>query len=138
MPSYRERIEGGLVGLLVGDALGVPYEFHAPGEIPPAEAIEFEPPPGFRRAHAGVPPGTWSDDGAQALGLLASLQEHGRLDPEDLGRRLRAWYEHGEFAVDGRVFDVGIQTGRALRALRAGVRRRRPGRTRSATTATAP
>ena len=28
MPSHQERIEGGLVGLLVGDALGVPYEFH--------------------------------------------------------------------------------------------------------------
>ncbi|HEX8200746.1 MAG TPA: ADP-ribosylglycohydrolase family protein [Isosphaeraceae bacterium] len=121
MPSRQDRIEGGLVGLLVGDALGVPYEFHAPGEIPPLEAIEFDPPPGFRRAHASVPPGTWSDDGAQALCLLASLRECGRLDPEDLGRRLLAWYDDGYLAVDGRVFDVGIQTGRALRALRSGV-----------------
>jgi hypothetical protein len=27
MPTRAERIEGGLIGLLVGDALGVPYEF---------------------------------------------------------------------------------------------------------------
>jgi len=121
LPTRRERIEGGLIGLLVGDALGVPYEFHAPGAIPRASAIEFEPPAGFRRAHGGTPPGTWSDDGAQALALLASLLACGRLDPEDLGRRLLGWYDRGELAVDARVYDCGIQTSLALRALRDGV-----------------
>jgi ADP-ribosylglycohydrolase len=120
MPTRAERIEGGLIGLLVGDALGVPYEFHRPDEIPAEGAIEYEPPPGYARAHTGVPPGTWSDDGAQALCLLDSLLAYGRLDPEDLGRRLLRWYDDGYLAVDGMVFDVGIQTGRALRALRAG------------------
>ena len=62
-----EWVEAGLIGLLVGDALGVPYEFHRPDGLPPRDRIEMDPPPGFRRAHAGVPPGTWSDDGAQAL-----------------------------------------------------------------------
>jgi ADP-ribosylglycohydrolase len=118
--SLRERIEGGLIGLLVGDALGVPYEFHQPQDIPPLDAIEFAPPPGFRRAHAGVPPGTWSDDGAQALALLASLLDRGRFDADDFGRRLVDWYERGALAVDGHVFDVGIQTAQAIRALMAG------------------
>src|SRR5262245_9822014 len=118
--QQRERIEGGLLGLLVGDALGVPYEFHPPQETPPPEQIEFVPPPGFRRAHAGVPPGTWSDDGAQALALLASLLERGRFDADDFGRRLVAWYERGELAVDGKVFDVGIQTAQAIRAILGG------------------
>jgi ADP-ribosylglycohydrolase len=120
MPSLRERLLGGLYGLLAGDALGVPYEFHPPDELPVAAAIELTPPAGFRRAHAGVPPGTWSDDGAQALVLLESLLRLGRLDLDDLGRGLLAWYERGFMAVDAVVFDVGIQTGQALRALRAG------------------
>jgi ADP-ribosyl-[dinitrogen reductase] hydrolase len=34
MLTLRERIEGGIYGLLVGDALGVPYEFHPKNEIP--------------------------------------------------------------------------------------------------------
>lgn len=118
MPSLRERIEGGLVGLLVGDALGVPYEFHRAESLP--RVIEMTPPPDFRRSHGRVPPGTWSDDGAQALCLLASLLAHGRLDPDDLGRRFLNWHEHGYLAVDGIVFDVGNQTSAALRALRAG------------------
>jgi ADP-ribosylglycohydrolase len=119
--TSADRIAGGIWGLLVGDALGVPYEFHPADEIPPADQIEMEPPEGFLRAHAGTPPGTWSDDGAHALCLLASLLYVGRLDPEDLARRLTNWYEHGYLAVDGRVFDVGVQTGRALLAFRAGV-----------------
>jgi ADP-ribosylglycohydrolase len=119
-PNLRERIEGGLLGLLVGDALGVPYEFHQPQDIPPHDAIEFAPPPGYHRAHAGVPPGTWSDDGAQALALLASLLDCGGFHAGDFGRRLVAWYERGELAVDGRVFDVGIQTAQAIRMMVAG------------------
>lgn len=120
MPTRQERIEGGLLGLLIGDALGVPYEFHPPGQIPEPSLIEFEPPPGFSRAHEGVPPGTWSDDGAHALCLLASLQYRNGLDLEDLGRRLVNWYELGYMAVDYEVFDVGVQTRTALAEFRAG------------------
>ena len=123
MPTMtrRERIAGGLFGLLIGDALGVPYEFHPPEHIPALEQIEFEPPPGFRRAHASVPPGTWSDDGAQALALLASLLDMGCFDAEDFGQRLVAWYTQGLFAVDGHVFDVGVQSAQAIRALMSGI-----------------
>lgn len=127
MPSERERYVGGLLGMLVGDALGVPYEFHPPNALPPLAALEMTPPAGFRRAHSSVPPGTWSDDGAQALVLLESLLRCGRLDLDDLGRGLLAWYERGFMAVDGVVFDVGIQTSQALQALRAGAGVRQAG-----------
>jgi ADP-ribosyl-[dinitrogen reductase] hydrolase len=116
-----ERIHGGLIGLLVGDALGVPYEFHDPRDIPGFDLIEFEPPPGFSRAHKDTPAGTWSDDGAQALCLLASLQQHDTLEPQDLANRFVNWYEHGYLAVDARIFDVGIQTAKSIRAIQAGV-----------------
>lgn len=115
-----ERIRGGLYGLLVGDALGVPYEFHDASEIPDEHEIEMEPPNGFRRAHSGVPIGTWSDDGAQALCLLDSLNRDSSLNLADFARQLVAWYETGHMTPDGKVFDVGIQTRRALDALRRG------------------
>jgi ADP-ribosyl-[dinitrogen reductase] hydrolase len=75
MVSKQERITGGLIGLLVGDALGVPYEFHPPQEIPAIAEIEFEPPLCYSHSHAQVLPGTWSDDGAQAHCLLASFPQ---------------------------------------------------------------
>lgn len=119
--TLEEKISGGLIGLLVGDALGVPYEFHQQDEIPSATEIEFTPPHGFARAHARVPAGTWSDDGAHALILLASLLHRGKVDLDDLGRRLIAWYNSGYKAVDGDVFDVGIQTADAINRLGRGV-----------------
>jgi ADP-ribosylglycohydrolase len=118
--TRADRIAGGLVGLLVGDALGVPYEFHPAAEIPPIDQIDLSPPASFRRAHEGVPVGTWSDDGAQALCLLASLLDDGALDFEGFARRLVAWLSQGALAVDGRVFDCGIQTRRALFAIQRG------------------
>jgi ADP-ribosylglycohydrolase len=120
MPTLSERLEGGIFGLLIGDALGVPYEFHQPSDLPPAADIEFAPPTQFQRAHAGVPPGTWSDDGAQALALLASLLDRDQLNLQDFGTRLVAWYQTGYLAVDGQVFDVGVQSRYAIRRLMEG------------------
>jgi ADP-ribosyl-[dinitrogen reductase] hydrolase len=116
-----KKLHGGLIGLLVGDALGVPYEFHSPEKIPPYEGIEFSPPLGFQAAHYGTPPGTWSDDGAQALCLLDSLIENGKLDPDDLAKRFLSWYLDGYLAVDRRVFDVGTHTSHVLEAIRNGL-----------------
>lgn len=117
--SLTNRIQGGIIGLLVGDALGVPYEFHSRESIPPFEEIEFQPPANFERAHVGVPSGTYSDDGAQALVLLASLLECGQFDADDFAKKIVAWYREDYMAVD-KVFDVGIQTSRAILNLRKG------------------
>lgn len=121
MPELSQKLEGAIFGLLIGDALGVPYEFHGPHCLPPSQEIEYKPPVGFDRAHHGVPPGTWSDDGAQALCLLASLLHCQRFDANDFGQRLRSWYSSGYMAVDGHVFDVGVTTGAAIRAMNEGV-----------------
>lgn len=115
MTISKAQYLGGLYGLLIGDAVGVPYEFHQPENIPPFEQIDMQPPPDFQRAHRGVPIGTWSDDGAQALCLLASLEHCGHLDLNDLARRFINWQNVGYMAVDYQVFDIGIQTGVMLR-----------------------
>ena len=90
--EYLNRIKGGIYGLLIGDALGVPYEFHLKDSIPPIEQIEMTPPDGYQRSHVGVEPGTWSDDGAQALCLLDSLIEKGKFDLIDFSDKLLNWY----------------------------------------------
>lgn len=127
--SRADRIAGGLVGLLVGDALGVPYEFHPPADLPPLEQIEMEPPAGFDRAHRSVPPGTWSDDGAHALVLLESLLARDGLDLEHLGAGLVRWSTEGHCAVESQVFDIGKQTHTAIARLRSGTPADRSGST---------
>jgi ADP-ribosyl-[dinitrogen reductase] hydrolase len=117
----QNHARAAIYGLLIGDALGVPYEFHDPEDIPPLEQIEMQPPKGFARAHSSVPIGTWSDDGAQALILLESLIICQKFDPRDFADRLIRWYNDGYFAVGGVVFDIGIQTAKSIGKLMAGV-----------------
>ncbi len=117
----REQQLGGLLGLLLGDAVGVPYEFHDPRNLPPRDELGPEPPPGFRRSHAGTPVGTWSDDGAHALALLEVLVTCGGWDAERFAAHLRAWWDRGAFTPDGRTFDIGNQTSAVLARLEAGV-----------------
>lgn len=122
--AYQEfdAVLGGLVGLLVGDAIGVGYEFNPPEQLPPRELVDMVPPADFVRSHPSVPPGTWSDDGAQAMCLLASLVECGEFNLEDFGIKLTSWMHFGYLAVDRQVFDVGIQTYEAMwRMLEDGV-----------------
>lgn len=121
MPEQGQRVAGGLIGLLVGDALGVPYEFHPPGDLPPPDQIEYAPPRGFQRAHPGVRPGTWSDDGAQALILLDSLLTRDGLDLSHFATGLRRWLMEGFYAVNRSVFDIGAQTSTAINRLGMGI-----------------
>ena len=113
-PFYSGCLKRGLL-------LGVPYEFHPASAIPPRELIDMTPPARFRRAHASVKPGTWSDDGALALCLLDSLIEKDGLDLANLASKFLDWGSNGYLAVDGRVFDIGIQTRRAFENLKDGM-----------------
>lgn len=119
--STKSRLRGAIYGLLVGDALGVPYEFSNAADLPEPGLIEMTPPTGFRRAHAGVPPGTWSDDGAQALHLLKVLLGGDAALEVRFANGLQSWASTGELTPDGRVFDMGIQTREALARLARGV-----------------
>jgi len=107
-----DRLAGGLWGHLIGDAVGVPYEFK------PASAID--------QVHFGAtgthhqPPGTWSDDGALMLALPDSVLSAG-FDVEDQGRRALAWADEGAYTpdADGK-FDIGGATSAALSRIRQG------------------
>lgn len=118
--AIPDRIKGAIFGTLVGDALGVPYEFHPPRSIPQRHLIEMQPPAKFTRSHAGVPVGTWSDDGAQFLALLESLGHHRGLNLQAFGQELLAWWNEGRYTPDGSVFDIGNQTRNALLRLENG------------------
>ena len=119
--TRASRVRGAVYGALIGDALGVPYEFKAPADLPDSEQIDMTPPKGFSRSHAGVPPGTWSDDGALLLALLDSVTAKVPFDPDDFGRRMVNWRDHGWYTPDGRVFDIGIQTSQALAQIARGI-----------------
>lgn len=116
-----QRIQGALKGAVVGDALGVPYEFKAPEAIPPWEQIEMGVPAGFKKSYPNVPLGTWSDDTALMLALFDSLLSVQPFSMDDFSQRMLNWYFNGEYTPDGHVFDVGPQTQTALLAIKDGI-----------------
>jgi ADP-ribosylglycohydrolase len=118
-PNDRQRLIGGLLGVIVGDAIGVPWEFQPANTAPrPTPAAGFE---SFQQ-----PPGTWSDDGSMTLALLESLLEVG-WDLNDQGRRFLAWFDEAQYTATGVCFDSGIATTAALDRIRAGTPAARAG-----------
>ena len=113
--NRSNRINGGLLGLLVGDALGVPVEFTSRAE-------RLADPVTGMRAYGthNQPAGTWSDDGSLALCTASSLVEAG-YDLRDTATRFVRWLDEGYWTPHGSVFDIGYTTRHAIKRLRQGV-----------------
>lgn len=104
----RDRSVGALVGLAVGDALGTTNEFKRRDTYPHLTGMVGGGP-------FDLKPGEWTDDTSMALALAASLIECDGLDERDLMDRFCNWYRKGEYSHNGRCFDIGIATEKALR-----------------------
>lgn len=103
-----DRALGTLMGLAVGDALGTTLEFTRRDSTPPVTDMVGGGP--FQLA-----PGEWTDDTSMALCLAdALIAGDGAIRDEDLAARFLRWWKAGENSVNGRCFDIGISTRRAL------------------------
>jgi ADP-ribosylglycohydrolase len=113
LPCLRDRVVGGILGLAVGDALGVPVEFRS------REWLRQRPVRGMEGFGShNQPPGTWSDDTSLALCSAESLL--GGFDIEDTGRRFVRWLYEAHWTAYGDVFDYGTTTARAISKMRSG------------------
>lgn len=100
------RVYDGIMGLVVGDALGVPVEFR--------ERDTFCVTDMMGGGTYGLPAGTWSDDSSLALATLESLGRRRRVDLRDIMENFVKWYAHNEFTPYGSVFDIGNTTRKAI------------------------
>lgn len=100
------KIYDGIMGLVVGDALGVPYEFKKRGTFNADDMVGF--------GTYNQPPGTWSDDSSMTLATLESIGRLGKIDPADLMENFSQWLNCGSFTPYGEVFDVGGGTRKAI------------------------
>ena len=95
----------GMMGLVVGDALGVPVQFLSRDEI------KNRPEGIVTGMEAGgvynMPEGTWSDDSSMALATLASIIEKKEANPTDIMMRFVKWELKGEYTPFGEAFDQG-------------------------------
>lgn len=106
-----------LLGVAVGDALGVPVEFKARGGFHVADMQ------GYGTHHQ--PPGTWSDDTSLTLALADSLSRG--CDMRDIARNFVRWHDEAAFTAHDEVFDIGMATAKAIRRIKSGVAPERAG-----------
>ncbi|MEX2527862.1 MAG: ADP-ribosylglycohydrolase family protein [Gemmatimonadota bacterium] len=105
--TLRDRAQGCLLGLAIGDAMGAPAEFKSPGD--------FVPITGFRSGGwFGLQAGQWTDDSSMAICLAESLLSRGGLHLADNLERFCRWYQEGENSSTGHCFDIGVGTRGAL------------------------
>lgn len=109
----KNQILGGIVGAIVGDALGVPVEFMSRKnliECPVEDMREY--------GTHNQPKGTWSDDSSMILCTIDSLLND--LDYQDLGERFCKWLEDGYWTPYGEVFDIGRTTFSSILLMQSG------------------
>ncbi|MCJ2380525.1 MAG: ADP-ribosylglycohydrolase family protein [Parabacteroides sp.] len=104
MEEIKEKIKNSIRAYILGDALGVPFEFQEKGSFTCKGFTGF--------GTYNKPIGTWSDDTTVILCLLDALTKANlNFDKAEkiFKENLNAWYYEDKFTVDG-LFDIGTQT----------------------------
>ena len=106
-PAQRNRALGAMLGAVLGDAVGAPYEFSTVSPGVTLKGVANDLPGGGQMNWA---PGEWTDDTAMAVPLLRELAAGRDLaDEATLDNVVAAWSDWASTAND-----VGIQIRRVL------------------------
>lgn len=103
------KVKDGIIGLLIGDALGVPVEFVSRDEIRQNPVTDMR---GYGTYNQ--PAGTWSDDTAMALATMHSIIKKQGIDYDDIMKRFVSWLYDAKYMQGDRTFDCGITTSTAI------------------------
>ncbi len=113
-PIHNSKVLSGLMGLCVGDALGVPVEFTSREERIENPVVDLDGHNAWRE-----PPGTWSDDSSLTFCLEDCLCNGFSL--QAIADSFCRWYYEQEWTARGKVFDIGITTQMAIEKLHGGI-----------------
>ena len=103
----RDRVIGGILGVVVGDCLGFPVEGRS------RDFLKKNPVTGLER-------GVWSDDSSLTLCLADSLISG--YDLNDIADKFIKWFKDGYWTPYGVVLDIGYTTREAIIRLMRGVK----------------
>ncbi|MDR6921394.1 ADP-ribosylglycohydrolase family protein [Chryseobacterium sp. 2987] len=106
----ENMVKAGILGLCIGDALGVPVEFKKREDLkkfPVSEYLEY--------MSWNQPKGTWSDDSSLTLCLADELTKG--YDLEKIGQSFVRWNKYGHWTAHGKLFDIGGTTRHSIARL---------------------
>lgn len=105
----NEIVKNGIIGFILGDAMGVPLEFskrrNADNKV--IDMLEY--------GSHNLEKGSWSDDSSMVIATMKSIIDNkGKIDYEDIMNNFIKWAENGEFTPNCKTFGIGRTTLRAL------------------------
>ena len=103
------KVKDGIVGLIVGDALGVPVEFKSGYDLSQNPITKME---GYGTYNQ--PARTWSDDSAMTLATMHSIVQKQGIDYDDIMDKFVAWYSEAKYMQGNSTFDCGVTTSSAI------------------------
>lgn len=103
------KVKDGIIGLIVGDALGVPVEFMSRAELEEHPVMRME-----GHGTHNQPPGTWSDDSAMTLATMHSIVQKQGIDYDDIMDKFVKWYRDAKYMQGDITFDCGATTSQAI------------------------
>ena len=102
------KVKDGIIGLLIGDALGVPFEFEYREDLEKHPVTKMEGYGSYNK-----PAGTWSDDTSMTIATMHSVINKKAIDYDDIMENFCKWYNK-EVYWQTPCFDIGITTHVAL------------------------
>lgn len=101
--------KNGIVGLAIGDAMGVPLEFCTRMQLMKKLTTKMK-----EYGSHNMPKGCWSDDTSMTLALIDAINKTGNIIPEDIANNFVEWAENSKYTATGRTFDIGRTCLRAI------------------------
>ena len=103
----------GIMGVVIGDALGCPVQFESRKEV------ARHPVTGMRGYGTyNLPEGSWTDDSSLTIALLESIRRTGKIDLVDIMGNFMKWLYDGKFTPYGKSYDIGRGTMQAINRYR--------------------
>ncbi|CAF1497189.1 unnamed protein product, partial [Adineta steineri] len=99
------RVQGSMIGMALGDALGAHVEFRPHQYLVQHPVTKLE-----SGGTWGLSKGQFTDDTSMALCLANSLIANRDYNPYDQLVRYKWWYKHGYMSSTGQCFDIGAAT----------------------------
>ena len=103
-----DKLKAGVLGGVIGDVIGVPYEFRSRNEMKYNPCLDMV---GYGTYNK--PLGTWSDDSSMVLATLDAVVDK-KLDLDKMMLNFIEWQVNGKYTQDGFMFSIGNTTGLAL------------------------
>lgn len=91
-----------IMGVVIGDALGLPVQFKSREELKENPVTEM-----MGYGTFNMPKGAWSDDSSMTLATLDSIRACKEINYDDIMQRFVGWEINGEYTPTGKAYDQG-------------------------------